>query len=197
MHSSPPNCVKIRSILHADNKRFAVAETLQCFPPVETPQAKVLILGSMPGVRSLEAGQYYAHPRNLFWQIIEQLLDIPAAAPYSQRCQLLMAQNVALWDVIGRCERAGSLDSAIRNATLQPNDFARFFAAHRHLTHVFFNGAKAEEVFQRRVLPGVSDLLNEVAFQRLPSTSPAYASLSFDEKCRAWRVVAAAVSRYG
>ncbi len=174
-----------------------MAETLQCFPPIETPQAKVLILGSMPGVRSLEAGQYYAHPRNLFWKIIEQLLGIPAATPYVERCELLTARGIALWDVIGRCERAGSLDAAICNATLQPNDFSAFFAVHRDLKYVFFNGAKAEEVFQRRVLPGISDLLNKVEFQRLPSTSPAYASLSFDEKCNAWRVVAAVVSSYG
>lgn len=168
---------------------MGVANTVQCFPPVEARQAKVLILGSMPGIRSLEAGQYYAHPRNLFWKIIERLLDIPATAPYSQRCRLLAARGIALWDVIGCCERSGSLDSAIRNETLEPNDFGRFFASHRDLKYIFFNGAKAEEVFQRRVAPSVSDKVDDLALVRLPSTSPAYASLSFDDKCRAWRVV--------
>ena len=166
---------------------------LQCFPPVAAPVARVLILGSMPGIRSLEAGQYYAHPRNLFWPIIEALFDIPVAWPYEARCEALAEKGIALWDVIGRCERDGSLDSAIRNQTLQPNDFTGFFTRHRKIRRVFFNGAKAEEVFRRRVLPTLDSLGKVLTLTKLPSTSPAYAALSFEQKLAAWRVVAAAL----
>ena len=158
-----------------------------------TPAARVLILGSMPGVRSLEAEQYYAHPRNLFWPIIEALFEIPAAWPYEARCEALAEKGVALWDVIGRCERNGSLDSAIRNQTLQPNDFADFFTRHRKIRRVFFNGGKAEEVFRRRVLPTLGALGEALTLTRLPSTSPAYAVLSFEQKLAAWRAVATAL----
>ena len=176
-----------RSIPRGEN------DLLQCFPPVATAEARLLILGSMPGARSLEAEQYYAHPRNLFWPIIEALFDIPATWPYEARCEALAEKGVALWDVIGRCERAGSLDSAIRNQTLQPNDFADFFARHRKIRRVFFNGGKAEEVFRRRVLPTLDSLGAELTLTRLPSTSPAYAALSFEQKLAAWRAVATAL----
>ena len=168
-------------------------DLLQCFPPVASPEARLLILGSMPGVRSLQAGQYYAHPRNLFWPIIEALFDIPASTPYGARCEALAEKGIALWDVIGRCERAGSLDSAIRNQTLQPNDFAGFFARHCKIRRVFFNGGKAEEVFRRRVLPALDSLGDELALTRLPSTSPAYAVLSFEQKLAAWQAVSTAL----
>ncbi len=151
----------------------------------------------MPGVRSLEAGQYYAHPRNAFWKIIEAVLDIPAELPYAKRCDRLADSGVALWDVIGRCEREGSLDAAIRNATLQPNDFASFLADHPDLRHVFFNGGKAEEVFRRRVLPTLGERGRQLRFTRLPSTSPAYAVMTFEQKCEAWREIGMMLSNSG
>jgi hypoxanthine-DNA glycosylase len=147
----------------------------------------------MPGVRSLEATQYSAHPRNQFWPMIEAVLGIPADLPYAERCRLLTAKGVALWDVIGRCERDGSLDSAIRNDTLQPNDFARFFSAHQALAHVFFNGGKAEEVFRRHVLPPLGSESSRLRLVRLPSTSPAHAALRFAQKREAWREIARAL----
>ena len=180
----PPTCVMTRLTPRAENS------LLQCFPPVASSQARVLILGSMPGVRSLEANQYYAHPRNQFWPMIEAVLGIPVSLPYAERCRLLTAKGIALWDVIGRCERNGSLDSAIRNDTLQPNDFARFFSGHRALVEVFFNGGKAEEVFRCRVLPQLGTECSRLHLERLPSTSPAHASLSFAEKRIAWQKIA-------
>jgi len=148
----------------------------------------------MPGVRSLEAGQYYAHPRNAFWKIIEALLAIPAALPYAERCARLAEAGVALWDVIGRCEREGSLDAAIRNATLQPNDFVAFLAEHPAISRVFFNGGKAEAVFRRHVLPTLGERGRRLRLTRLPSTSPAYAALSFEQKRDAWRQIAWALA---
>jgi len=108
-----------------------VLKLLQSLAPVAHANAKVLILGSMPGAESLAQQQYYAHPRNAFWPIMASLYGFAADLPYALRLQQLTAHGVALWDVLAYCEREGSLDSAIRNE--QPNDFHRFFAAHRIL----------------------------------------------------------------
>lgn len=162
---------------------------LSGFPPVALPSARALILGSMPGRKSLDEAKYYAHPRNAFWKIMEACFAVPADADYTERCQRLAACDVALWDVIGHCEREGSLDSAIRPASLEPNEFGEFFKHHPEIGHVFFNGAKAEEVFKRLVLPEIGAHSSAFVYHRLPSTSPAYAALSFEEKLQAWRKV--------
>lgn len=155
------------------------------FAPVAAVDADVLILGSMPGTASLQAGQYYAHPRNAFWPLLGSLLGFDAAAPYEQRLEALRAARIALWDVLHSCRRDGSLDSSIERETQVPNDFATFLAAHSRIDRVLFNGAKAEEVFRRHVLSrGVGAGLHAV---RLPSTSPANASWSFERKLGAWR----------
>jgi double-stranded uracil-DNA glycosylase len=143
------------------------------FPPIETPAARLLILGSMPGAASLAAGQYYAHPRNRFWPIMGELVGADPALPYSARIDRLSAAGIALWDVLASCVRPGSLDSAIDDASAEPNDFAGFFAGHPRISHVFFNGTKAEQVFRRRVLGQIP--LPPLQLQRLPSTSPAHA----------------------
>ena len=114
------------------------------FPPVAAPGARVLILGSMPGQASLRAAEYYAHERNAFWRIMGDLLGAGLDLPYAQRLEKLTAAGVALWDVIAACERAGSLDADIVGHSVVPNDFAAFFAAHRSIARVFFNGAAAE-----------------------------------------------------
>jgi TDG/mug DNA glycosylase family protein len=160
---------------------------IRSFEPIEDEQAQVLVLGSMPGQASLKASQYYAHPQNAFWRIMGRLLDFEATAPYDLKIQKLKTARIALWDVLGSCNRAGSLDSKIQSATEVPNDFPVFFHKHKHLTHVFFNGAKAETSFHRHVLktsePGSLHLT------RLPSTSPAHASMSFERKVHFWRAV--------
>lgn len=160
------------------------------FPPVAAKDAQVLILGSMPGIKSLEAGEYYAHPRNTFWPVMAKLLGTGEFKTYQEKTALLLRNRIALWDVLQYCERSGSLDSAIKNDTIIINDFAGFLAAYRNIRHVFFNGGKAEEAFLKRVLPVLPpEITARLALTRLPSTSPALASLTRAQKCAAWRCV--------
>lgn len=153
------------------------------FPPLEPDKAKILILGSMPGVASLTAQQYYAHPRNAFWPIMAALFNFSPNAPYAEKVSKLMAAKVAVWDVLATCYRPGSLDSAIDPTSTVPNNFAAFFARQPYLTRIFFNGAAAEQAFRRQVLP---HLPHALPFTRLPSTSPAHAALSLAEKTAQW-----------
>ncbi len=147
----------------------------------------VLILGSMPGLASLAAFQYYAHPQNGFWRIAAELLGFDASAPYRERTRALKTARIALWDVLRSCAREGSLDAGIAKDTEVANDFRKFFRAHKRITHVFFNGAKAQACFTRHVLRGMDS--GSISFARLPSTSPANASLSFERKLEAWRAI--------
>ncbi len=156
----------------------------QGFPPVVAADARLLILGSMPGQASLAAHEYYAHPQNAFWRIMGDLFGAGPTLPYAVRLAKLQAAGVALWDVMAACERPGSLDADIVPGSVQANDFAAFFAVNRCITRVFFNGAAAETAFRRHVLPGLGEA--GLALQRLPSTSPAHAALSYDKKLAAW-----------
>ncbi|MFC3851669.1 DNA-deoxyinosine glycosylase [Salinispirillum marinum] len=154
------------------------------FPSIEPDEANILILGSMPGVASLDAQQYYAHPRNAFWPIMGSLFNFDSNAPYAQKVAALQAANVAVWDVLASCYRPGSLDAAIDPASTVPNDFSALFARHPALHRVFCNGATAEQLFRRHVLPGID---RQLSLSRLPSTSPAHAALSLDAKTTLWR----------
>ncbi len=158
---------------------------LQSFPPIANAQATRMILGSMPGVASLAAGQYYAHPQNAFWRIMGESLGFAPDAAYAQRTRALQRAGIAVWDVLQYCERPGSLDSAIVRGTEVANDFAAFFREHRAVTQVFFNGSAAQACFKRHC-SDLSDVAS-IRFQRLPSTSPAHASLRFDAKLAVWR----------
>ena len=162
-------------------------ELLTGFPPVHAPDAEILVLGSMPGVRSLDAAEYYAHPRNAFWPVIERVFGIPADAPYAERLAGLRANRVALWDVIGACRRPGSLDQRIESGSGMANDFTGLFDACPYIARVLFNGAMAESAWRRHVASTLSDEYGPFELLRLPSTSPAYAAMTFEQKCRAWR----------
>lgn len=157
------------------------------FEPIGDSNAAVLILGSMPGQVSLTAGQYYAHSRNVFWKIMSELLHFDAASAYELKIQALKSAGIALWDVLQSCTREGSLDAMIENDTLTANDFRTFFRNHKDIQHVFFNGAKAEACYRRHVLPEID--FGSISYLRLPSTSPANASLSFARKLEAWQVI--------
>ncbi|HEY8159403.1 MAG TPA: DNA-deoxyinosine glycosylase [Methylobacter sp.] len=158
---------------------------LLCFEPVADSNSELLILGSMPGRESLAAEQYYAHRRNAFWKIMSDLLGFDPDSPYEARLQELKAAHIALWDVLQSCTRAGSLDSNIDTESITVNDFQSFFRTHTKIRSVFFNGAMAESAYRRYVLPTVGAI--PVSYMRLPSTSPAHASLSYEQKLQAWR----------
>lgn len=156
------------------------------FDPVTGPEVTRLILGTIPGIRSLEAGRYYAHPRNAFWHIIEVLLSGQPVPDYNLRKNLLIRSGIALWDVLKAAGRRGSLDTAIVPETIVVNDFIRFFEDHPLITQVFFNGRNAENLFRRHVRPVLS-LDRRLRYMCLPSTSPANARLTTPEKVTAWR----------
>jgi len=158
------------------------------FPPISRPDARLLILGSMPGRESLAQQRYYAHPRNGFWPIVTKLFNL-TATDYEQRVQQLVQTRVAVWDVLKACFRKGSLDSDIDGKTLVSNDFQRFYRNHPQIRRVFFNGAKAESIYRKHVLPGLDSAAADLELVRLPSTSPAHAALSLDEKAAAWTML--------
>lgn len=163
---------------------------IRSFPPIEDAAARTLILGTMPGVASLTAKQYYAHPRNVFWSIMGSLLGFDPNLDYATRTRLLIANGIAVWDVLQSCRRFGSLDSDIEPESIVANDFDRFFGRHPHIQHVYFNGASAEGLYRRHVLRNLP-LVSDRVYRRLPSTSPANASISLIIKVSAWRAALA------
>lgn len=158
------------------------------FPPIASGTARVLILGTMPGKASLRAGRYYAHPQNTFWRIMGGLLGFDPASPYDARVAAVESAGIAIWDVLKSCVRASSLDSAIEASSVVPNDFAAFLAAHPQIQRICFNGAKAEALYVRHARPRLA-ANPDVQHLRLPSTSPANASLPLAEKMRAWQAI--------
>ena len=156
-----------------------IPERLSGFGPVIDRHARVLVLGSFPGRASLNAGHYYAHPRNQFWAILAEILGEPLATlPFEQRYARLLARRVGLWDVIGACERRGSLDADIRDAV--DNDLGALARLAPDLELVVFNGRTAGRHLPRFAARGPRA-------QVLPSTSPAYAGMRFEDKLSAWR----------
>ena len=159
-------------------------------PPVIGMNPRALILGSMPGVASLRASQYYGHPRNLFWPLLAHALGSSPPAAYADRCDWLQANGVALWDVVAQCERRGSLDSAIRPASVKPNRINELLLQHHSIETVFFNGKAAESLYRRHHREA---LTREMAFVYLPSSSPANASMSLAQKQQAWMAIGTVV----
>jgi hypoxanthine-DNA glycosylase len=157
----------------------------RCFAPVARRDATVLILGSLPGRKSLELQQYYAHPQNAFWKVISSLFGVASSLPYTRRLKVLTSNKIALWDVLAAAERPGSLDSSIVPHSAVPNDFAAFFRAHPRIRRVYFNGQKAEGIFRRRVLPALGQEFG-IVYECLPSTSPAHAGMTFAKKLDRW-----------
>ena len=159
------------------------------FPPIADAHARVLILGSLPGQVSLQRQQYYAQPQNTFWKIMGRLFDAGLEHPYPERTQRLILSGIALWDVCAAAQRPGSLDAAIVHASVVPNDFAAFLAAHPHIGVIGFNGSKAAELYRRLVLPNLPAALAAIPSATLPSTSPAHAAMPFEEKLTRWASV--------
>lgn len=169
-------------------------KTLTSLAFVASTDAQVLILGSMPGQQSLAQQQYYAHPRNAFWKIIANLFNFNPDVCYADKLLALQQHKLALWDVIQSCERHGSLDSNINNSSIISNNFVDFFSHHSQIKHIFCNGGRAYQEYQQRVKPQLSANLQALSCTRLPSTSPAMASLSFEQKLTAWSEIKRAVS---
>ena len=167
---------------------------IHSFLSVINPGANILILGSMPGKQSLQVDQYYAHPRNTFWRIFCNLFNIDeklilGVDKYKEKIARLEEANIALWDVLQSCTRESSLDADIIESSIIANDFSTFFNTHQSIRHIYFNGAKAEQLYKRHVIPTLSDQQSQLPMTRLPSTSPAYAAMCFQEKMQEWRLI--------
>lgn len=155
------------------------------FEAIAATDARVLILGTLPGVKSLEQAEYYAHPRNSFWWIMGQLVGASPDLAYEDRLHQLRKSGIALWDVCHAAQRSGSSDANILLKTVQPNNFAAFLKTHPHIEVICFNGKPAQNLFRRLVMP-LPASIRPIPQQVLPSTSPAYA-IKPEEKLLRWQ----------
>jgi double-stranded uracil-DNA glycosylase len=153
--------------------------------PIGCESARILILGSLPGDESLRQQQYYAHPQNQFWRALAAVFDQPPCATYDACLALIARHDLVVWDVVKRAAREGSLDTAIKHPT--PNAFGPLLRQHPKMDAIGFNGQKAAALFKRHVAPTLGDRLSGIRTAVLPSTSPAAAMLSFDQKVEQWR----------
>ncbi|HVF36177.1 MAG TPA: DNA-deoxyinosine glycosylase [Candidatus Saccharimonadia bacterium] len=174
------------------SRRRGPATACASFPPIAGRAPRVLVLGSMPGARSLAEQRYYANPHNHFWRFIGGICGFDPAAPYTTRIAQLKRCGIAVWDVLAQCERSGSLDGGIVRDTEVPNEIAAFVARHRSLRAIALNGGKAAQSFRRYIRDALSDEDRaRVLVLELPSTSPANASVPLARKLAAWSRVGA------
>lgn len=152
------------------------------FMPIADENSRILILGSMPGRKSLEMQQYYAHPQNRFWKMLAGIFNIDVPADYNDKKLLLLKQHIALWDVLGYCQRSSSLDSDIKNE--QPNDIAGLLQQHPQIRAVFCNGGKAGASFKKYHAAGIS-----IPVFYLHSTSPANARMRLPDLIDEWKII--------
>lgn len=160
------------------------------FAPILGRDANILILGTLPSQQSLKKNQYYGHPRNAFWPIMGELFAAGPNLPYGERTQLLLSHGIAVWDVLASGIRPGSMDAAIDETGARPNDFAGLHGAHPELRLVCFNGKASAKLFNQLVPKSVQESFASVRFVTMPSTSPAFAAMSFADKLRHWSVIA-------
>lgn len=149
------------------------------FPPVSNAETEILILGTFPGDRSLQLGEYFAHPRNRFWKIIAAITNNPLPKNYSKKLELLHSNRIGLWNMLHKAEREGSLDAAIQNEV--PNELPAFITKHKKLRVIAFDGQKPEafhdKYFTRR---------DNLTYISLPSCSPANARFNLEALCEKW-----------
>lgn len=168
--------------------------TIESFHPIADINCRILILGTMPGVKSLQKQQYYGHNQNHFWKIIFGLFDKTVEEDYEKKKAFVLSRNIAIWDVLKSCKREGSSDSKIIAPVA--NDFQSFFKKYTNIVAVYFNGRKAEEYFNRLVLNNVGafddiysiTLKQRLQFYRLPSTSPANV-MAYNDKFEQWKKI--------
>lgn len=149
------------------------------FAPVVDSRTRILVLGSLPGEKSLQASEYYAHPRNAFWTLVGQAIavDLPAL-PYATRLDILREHGIGLWDSIGSARRRGSLDSALRD--IAPAPLPQLVASLPELRAVAFNGSRSAQIARPQLHDRALELID------LPSSSPAFAAMSFAQKASHW-----------
>jgi methylated-DNA-[protein]-cysteine S-methyltransferase len=157
---------------------------MHSFDPIIDDNSRVLILGSMPGKHSLEKGEYYAHPRNIFWTLIYSIFEAQPDRTYEEKKSFLKSRKIALWDVIKDCDRSGSSDSKIINPII--NDFEGLLARYPNIRYILFNGKKADSLFGKNV-KNISK--HNVSLFTLPSSSPANASISLNAKLKSWSLI--------
>lgn len=155
------------------------------FEPIADENCSILILGTMPGVQSLLKQQYYGYNQNAFWRIMFNLFDKEPTDDYSAKKALLLSRHIAVWDVLKACEREGSGDAEIRNEVA--NDFSTFLKKYPIIKKVYFNGGNAERLFKKHVMKNID--ISGLEFHKLPSTSPAHATTSFENKLNRWCVI--------
>lgn len=154
---------------------------ISSFPPIINANSKILILGSIPGVKSLEKQQYYGHPQNKFWKIIFHLFNEDFTEDYIQKINILKKHRIALWDVIDSCERKGSLDSEIKNE--EANQIPELLQKYPNIQAIFCNGGKSYKNLQKML--GKTSI---IPFYLLPSTSPLH-TISFEKKLESWKKI--------
>ena len=173
----------------------AASERIAGFEPIAAPDAKVLILGSLPSIKSLQKHEYYGNPQNTFWRVMGELFDAGPEIPYAHRVEKLMHHRIAIWDVLLSSKRPGSMDAAIDLASATPNDFQMFYDEHPMLEMLCFNGKRAAQLYERLVVPQGISTTDNIKFRTMPSTSPAYASMKLDEKTRHWSAIRLSCSK--
>jgi len=157
-------------------------DTKTSFNPISNAETTILILGTMPGDKSLELGEYYGHTRNRFWKIISTITNNDLPLTYSEKKALLLKTKIGIWDVAHKANRKGSLDSAIEDE--EPNDLDSFIARHKNLKVIGFNGTKSQALFDKYF-----NRKNDIKYISLPSTSPANTGIDFDNICKQWRQI--------
>ncbi|MCP4430140.1 MAG: DNA-deoxyinosine glycosylase [Gammaproteobacteria bacterium] len=158
------------------------------FEPIIGNKPRIIILGSMPGVVSLQAVQYYANPRNAFWSIMADLFAIEIDCDYEDRIKQISHHPVILWDTIKACHRPGSLDSKIQNYQLEANNIPSLLNQYSEISLVACNGATSEKYFNKLVKTQLPDD-RDITIKRLPSTSPANAGMTYEQKLCKWQVI--------
>lgn len=155
-------------------------QSIQSFPPLAGSKPAILILGSIPGRKSLEDREYYAHPSNQFWRILAALYSEPVPEDYPAKKMFLQRRRIALWDVLAACQRKASEDASIRAAL--PNRIDQFLDSNPGIRKIVLNGKAAEKYFLKHFAKSL-----DIPFCVMPSTSPAHAALNFETKLRAWK----------
>lgn len=167
----------------------AVSERVSGFAPIAAPDARVLILGSLPSRLSLQKQEYYGNPQNAFWRLMGELVGAGPELPYADRADILRQCGIAVWDVLYSAARSGSLDATIESAGARANDFPTFYKEHPDLVLVCFNGRKAAELYERLVVRQGISTIEAIEMKTMPSTSPAHASMTYAGKLRHWSAI--------